>query len=166
MTTIKLKFNGRAKAGWVGDLVAATGNWLVVFFDAPGYTTRQGATVRYAIQHFSTVEPLTILACFDERGEVLEYQCDAALPANMVGREIRYVDLDLDLMVAPNLSYFARDHDDFTRNSLSMAYPPEVVAQAWAGMALATRLVKAGAFPFDGSAEAELGRALAAQGPL
>ena len=120
----------------------------------------------YALQYFSLERPLVVLVNFDERGEVLETQCDAALPATLTGRRLDYVDLDLDLMVLPDGTAYERDRDDFERNRVAMGYTPEVVAAAHEGIALARDLLARGAPPLDGSARDLLGRVIAAQGPL
>ena len=137
----------------------AEGGWLVVYFDHPEYAIRE-VPVAHALQYFGTRHPLTILVCFDEERRVLEWQCDACLPAIRVGERIEYVDLDLDVMVNPDGTYYVRDLEDFQERSVSLAYSEEAKAAAWKGVALALLLVKRGRFPFDGSAERVLGEVL------
>ncbi|HEX6032636.1 MAG TPA: DUF402 domain-containing protein [Tepidiformaceae bacterium] len=164
--TYKRKFDGSLKGPWCGDLVADTQEgWLVVFYERPNHRVG-GEDVVYALQYFSLERPLVVLGNFDERGELLEYQCDAALPATLSGRRLDYVDLDLDLMVLPDGTAYERDRDDFERNRVAMGYTPEVVAAAHEGIALARDLLARGAPPLDGSARDLLGRVIAAQGPL
>ncbi|MEP7216227.1 MAG: hypothetical protein ABI782_08230, partial [Anaerolineaceae bacterium] len=88
------------------------------------------------------------------------------LPAVLRGREISFLDLDLDVMADARLILRLRDEETFAENQESMAYPPEIAARAWAGVQLARELIEARACPFDGSAELLLGRILAAEGPL
>ena len=164
--TQKLKFDGTAKPSWHGDLVDAVGDrWLVVFFERPAYAIR-GEAVAYALQFYGMRQPLSILVCFDDAGNVMEWQCDAGLPARITGRVIEFTDLDLDVMVNPNGSYYVRDLEDFEARSTAMGYSDDAKQAAWKGVALALLLVKRKRFPFDGSAEALLGRVLAAQGPV
>ena len=164
--TQKLKFDGTAKPSWHGDLVDAVGDrWLVVFFERPAYAIR-GEAVAYALQFYGMRQPLSILVCFDDAGNVMEWQCDAGLPARITGRVIEFTDLDLDVMVNPNGSYYVRDLEDFDARSTAMGYSDDAKQAAWKGVALALLLVKRKRFPFDGSAEALLGRVLAAQGPV
>ena len=166
VTTIKRKFDGSAKPPWDGDLVDATPDgWLAVFYDHPPHEVG-GVEVVHALRYFSSELPLSVLVSFDASGRVMEYQCDAALPVTMNGRRIELVDLDLDVMADATLAYFERDAETFERNRRAMRYPGDVVEAAHRGVALATELLEAKAFPFDGSAEALLGRVLAAQGPL
>lgn len=167
MTTRKLKFGGAAKAPWHGDLVEADDQWLVVYYAAPAHQLRQsGEPVAHALRYFGLDCPLSVLVCFDGLGRVMEYQCDAGLPSKLVGRTIEFVDLDLDLIVAADLTGRERDGEAFANNRARLAYPAEVVSAAYEGVETAWVLLKARARPFDGSAEALLGRVLAAQGPL
>ena len=164
--TYKRKFDGSVKGPWRGDLVAETEDgWLVVFYEQPPHQVR-GEPVVYALQYFHPERPLVVLVNFDERGDILEYQCDASLPATLQGRRIDYVDLDLDLMVTADGSAYERDQDDFARNRSAMGYSPEAVDAAHRGIALARDLFTRRAVPFDGSAGELLGRSIAARGPL
>jgi hypothetical protein len=77
--TYKRKFDGSSKGPWRGDVVADTEDgWLVVFYERPNHHAG-GEEVAYALRYFSVERPLSVLVNFDERGEVIEYQCDAAL---------------------------------------------------------------------------------------
>lgn len=164
--TRKLKFDGSTKPSWHGDLVdAVEDRWLVVFFEAPAYGIR-GEAVAYALQFYGMRQPLSILVCFDGAGNVMEWQCDAGLPARISGRVIEFTDLDLDVMVNPDGTYYVRDVEDFEARSAAIGYTEEARQAAWKGVALALLLVKRKRYPFDESAEALLGRVLAAQGPV
>jgi protein associated with RNAse G/E len=163
VTVRKLKFDGSAKRDWAGELVDTVGeSWFVVYHPETGHRTEAGAAVVHALRYYGMDCPLSVLVCFDALGRVLEYQCDAALPATISGSQISFVDLDLDVMADADLHYGLRDEDEFARRSAEMAYTAEVVSAAWAGVRLAKALIEGRAFPFDGSAERLLGRVLAA----
>lgn len=166
VTTRKLKFDGSAKPAWQGDLVEATDEWLVVYYQRPPHVTGAGQIVAHALRYFSPVHPLSVFVCFDDLGAVLEYQCDAGLPAVLRGRTIEFVDLDLDLMAFEDGTSFVRDRETFARNSAAMSYSAEAVAAAEAGVRLAVELFERCACPFNGEARATLGRVLASHGPL
>jgi len=167
VTTRKLKYNGSAKPDWHGDLVdAIEGRWLMVYYADPPHRTEAKAEIAHCLRYFGLDIPLSVLVSFDALGRVLEYQCDAALPALVNGREISFIDLDLDIIADSQLIPRLRDEDAFSQNERSMAYPPEIVAQAWEGISLARELMETHDCPFDGSAELLLGRILAAEGPL
>jgi protein associated with RNAse G/E len=162
----KRKFDGFEKGPWRGDLVEETEDgWLVVFYDRPDHHVR-GEPVIYALQYFHLERPLVVLVNFDERGNVLEFQCDASLPATISGRRIDYVDLDLDMMVDADGVVSDRDYETFALRSVTMSYSDEAKRMAHAGMALAHELVERGKAPFDGSPARILGRVIATAGPL
>ena len=164
--TVKRKYDGSEKPAWDGDLVEATDEWLAVFYEWPPPWKGMPGETRFAIRYFGTAAPLSVLVAFDERGAVLQYQCDAGLPATLEGRTVAFVDLELDVIAAPDLSYFLRDEEDFEANRERWGYPEDVVAAAWEGIALAERMLKSQTYPFDGSAERLLGISLASAGPL
>jgi protein associated with RNAse G/E len=162
----KRKFDGSGKGPWRGDLVEETEDgWLVVFYERPNHHVK-GEPVVYALQYFHLERPLVVLVNFDERGNILEFQCDASLPATISGRRIDYVDLDLDVMVDAAGTVTDRDQNTFEERKESMHYTPEAIAQAHEGVALAHDLIERGAPPFDGSPARILGRVIAAAGPL
>ncbi len=123
-----------------------------MYFDHPEYAIRE-TPVAHALQFFNTRQPLTILVCFDAELQVIEWQCDACLPAVRTGNIIEYVDLDLDVMVNPDGSHYVRDLEDFNERRVFLQYSEEAKAAAWKGVALALILVKRKRYPFDGTAE-------------
>lgn len=165
--TYKRKFDGSSKPLWRGDLVeAGPDGWLVVYYELPPHTTSDGETVTHALRYFSLELPLSVLVCFDDVGRVLEFQCDAGLPATLTGRRVDFIDLDLDLMVDSDGFASERDHDTFARNRERMGYSAAAIGAAREGIRLARELHRLEAVPFDGSPGRILGRVLAAAGPL
>ncbi len=169
----KLKFDGTVKSEWDADLVSGTGGeWLVTLFDSERHAIRDDvprtAGPQFFVLHYlNTVRPLSIQMPFSSAGRRDgDTKCDAALPARWNGRVIEFTDLDLDVMVNPDGTYYVRDVEDFEARSAAIGYTEEARQAAWKGVALALLLVKRKRYPFDGSAEALLGRVLAAQGPV
>ena len=155
--TFKTKYDGRSKPAWHGIIVEERGAWMAVYFaDPPSWNGRPDDTV-HAVTFYSTELPLCVLVALDKEGVPLEYQCDAGLPATFEGGEMRFVDLELDLIAGPDLRYYLRDEDEFQDNREAMGYPPGVSRAAWEGIRIADELLSSGGYPFDGSAE-RLGR--------
>lgn len=170
ISSFKRKFDGSTKREhpWQGDLVDAIGDrWLVVYFERPGYAAGDPRVeVEHALSYSGMDVPLSIFVSFDVEGRLVEYQCDASLTSELSGREISFVDLDLDLIVRPGGMAFERDYDDFAQNRAAMGYTKEAVTAAYAGLRLAHELYDRRECPFDGSAEQLLGRVIASRGPL
>jgi len=167
----KRKYDGALKREVAGDLVEAAGEgWLLVYHDASRHESLKNGNSTDSppqmLACLSTVSPLVWWLFYDELGRLTRAHADSALPAIVSGRAITFVDLDLDLIVAPDFSYFARDFDELAANAVAMKYPAQVVDAAHEGLRLACKAVDERAFPFDGSAERVLGRILASGGPL
>jgi protein associated with RNAse G/E len=161
----KRKFDGSTKRdrAWSGDIVATSDGWNVIYFRRPDYRAGDPEVdVEHAFTYSSATLPLSIFISFDVYARLVEYQCDAALPATIESGEHSYVDLDLDLIVRPGRVAFERDFDDFAARRSAMCYTTEAVGKAYEGLALAHALLDARACPFDGSPELLLDRILAA----
>lgn len=149
----KRKYDGRVKSEWEGELlsVAAEG-WLVVMHHPDRHRKRtDGKWKRQSPVHVHCLHvsaPLTVLLIYGRDGAFREAKCDAALPAVRDGSVIEFVDLDLDVIVAHDLTRFVRDEATFERNRKRMGYPEHIVAQAWAGIALVQELLARRQFPF------------------
>lgn len=178
----KLKYDGTVRREFTGDLVEARQDgWLVVYHDAARHESfKDGRRVTqlpaeagngtWAAPHLfyllSEREPLAVAFAFDALGELVAMHADAALPATVSGREMSFVDLDLDLVIETDYSFSARDFETFERNATTMGYDDTARTSAHEGLALARRLVLERAYPFDGSLERLLGMVLASEGPL
>lgn len=166
VTSSKRKYDGRISHEWRGDLVEGRDGWLAVYYEEPEHETMAGERPWRAVEYLATDAPLVVLASFDDRGELVEYRCDACLPVRVIGRRLEWVDLDLDVVAGRDLAPTVIDFEDFAVNAREMRYPPEVIATAGEGVNLALRMLRERAWPFDGGAERTLGEALAARGPL
>lgn len=85
-------------------------------------------------------------------GKVGQYYCNIILPPTITEGRIEWVDLDLDLVVQPDLTYELIDQEDLEINSIKYGYPPEVIAGAWRAADELIALVKGRHYPFDGGA--------------
>ncbi len=172
VTVRKLKYDGSVKYDWDGDLVDGGDGWVATFHEAAVHgksLTLRDEVPPFAIRYFWTGQPLGVLFCFDSQGTFTYAKCDASLPAEVSGRSVSFVDLDLDVVVVPTasgLSYSVKDQAVFAARRLSMGYSEEACRAANRGMGIGLRMVRRRSFPFDGSAEALLGRVLASEGPL
>lgn len=77
------------------------------------------------------------------------FYCNVNTPPHFDGRVLSYIDLDIDVLVAPDLTYKILDVDDFEQNASRYGYPDDVQANAHAALAELTRLIEARSFPFN-----------------
>ena len=80
---------------------------------------------------------------------------NVALPAELNGDVLRWVDLDLDVIVDADGGVILDDEDEFADHRLRFAYPQDVVSRAITARDELMRLAAAGAFPFDRAAHIE-----------
>jgi len=154
----KLKFDGSVKYTWPGDLVDSPPGWAIVHHDPErhrkvGEETGDGEPAH--LLHYIGLEgPLSLLFAYSLDGGFLEAKCDAALPGHREGELIEFVDLDLDVVVLPGGQHYVRDQEVFTERCVSMGYSEEAKRAAHLGILHGLRMVRRGAFPFNGHADA------------
>lgn len=85
----------------------------------------------------------------DRSGKLKNFYCNVNQPPSFDGRVLSYIDLDIDVLVAPDLTYKILDLDDFEANAERFAYPEDVQANAHRALEELTRLIEARAFPFN-----------------
>lgn len=85
----------------------------------------------------------------EPEGELRNFYCNVNQPPVLNNNVLRYVDLDIDVLVAPDFSYQILDLDEFAENSLKHQYPAETIHKAEASLSELIRLIEAREFPFD-----------------
>ena len=87
---------------------------------------------------------------FSDRDRQLKnFYCNVNQPPCFDGRVLSYIDLDIDVLVAPDLTYKILDVEDFEENARRYAYPEEVQANAQRALKELTGLIESRAFPFN-----------------
>ena len=71
------------------------------------------------------------------------------MPPRFDGEMLTYVDLDIDVLVEPDLSYRILDLKDFEENARDYNYPPNVKLEAQRAVDELIDMVETRAFPFD-----------------
>ncbi len=79
----------------------------------------------------------------------MHWYANIGTPARIEGDTLHWVDLDLDLMDTQVRGLFVDDEDEFAEHQVLMAYPPEVIASAEAGLAELLSLAGERRFPLD-----------------
>jgi protein associated with RNAse G/E len=171
LTVRKRKFDGSVKYEWPGEVVS-TGRdeWLTVYHHprrsqkrmADG--THESGEPAHFIHYVGMAAPLTLIFAYSLEGVFLDAKCDAALPGELRGEYLDFVDLDLDVVVLPGGHHYVRDQDVFAERSVSMGYSDEAKRAAHLGVLHALRMVRRRGFPFDGHADALIQGILATAG--
>ncbi len=169
VTVYKQKFNGYESRRFQAELVDwPEPGWIATLSDAsihPSFKANRPAyTTPYVVYFLSTARMLTTSFYFTETGELQEAQCDVAMPATIDGDSVRFVDLELDLIIRGDGSHYLRDFHEFAEHRVRMGYSDEMVSGARAALLEALRLFRNSTFPFDGAARKLLERELAIRG--
>lgn len=82
-------------------------------------------------------------------GKLKSFYCNVNAPPQFDGRVLSYIDLDIDVLVAPDLTYRILDLDDFEENAKRFPYPEEIQANARRALTELTTLIEAKLFPFE-----------------
>ena len=82
-------------------------------------------------------------------GELRNFYCNINVPPTFDGKTLSYVDLDLDILVAPDLSYRILDIEDFEANAETYSYPDELQSKARQAVKELVMLIENTQFPFD-----------------
>jgi uncharacterized protein len=93
----------------------------------------------YSIFRFATAETRALR----------NYYCNINAPVEFDGLTLRYTDLDIDVLVAADLSYSILDRDEFDTNAARFSYPPHVLANAHQALEDLIALIEDGRFPFN-----------------
>jgi protein associated with RNAse G/E len=85
----------------------------------------------------------------DPNGGLKSFYCNINLPPTFDGEFLKYVDLDIDVLVQPDLSHQVLDLDDFEAHAKLYSYPAELRDTAHQALAELIKLIEAHSFPFD-----------------
>lgn len=85
----------------------------------------------------------------EPRGSLRNYYCNINAPAELSGSVLSFVDLDVDILVAPDFSFEILDEDEFASNAAALRYPPELHRRARESTAELIALIRERGFPFD-----------------
>jgi uncharacterized protein len=103
-----------------------------------------------SIEYYWTDRWYNVFRFLEPAGDRLRnYYCNVNLPPDFDGRVLSYVDLDIDILVAPDLSYKIVDEDEFELNAARFRYSTEIRRRAEEALSQLVALIEARQFPFD-----------------
>lgn len=134
------------------DLLVARGSAGRRFITAT--ETRHLSTI--TLEYFPAGRWYNVLSYFDATTGALErHFCNAIAPAAWDGTTLSYIDLDLDLSIAPAGEATIEDLDDFRRNARRWHYPATIRHGALAALRELCALAARGVPPFTAASLAE-----------
>lgn len=90
-----------------------------------------------------------IFRFLESDGATKLYYCNVNMPPQISDGILSYVDLDIDILVQPDLSYQVLDLEEFELNSARLGYSEQVKAQAHEAVDELISMIETRAFPFS-----------------
>lgn len=148
-----LKYDRRPHLTWRSGLVYNSPTGLVCLAPPGTVCTHHGKGIQFQIDHYGlSVFPrgawFNAMLDFDAEGRPLQIYCNVALPYVADAQGIEWVDLDLDVVMAPGMAAALVDEDEFTANARAYRYPDCIIERARATASALLDLAGRRAFPF------------------
>ena len=150
-----LKFDGKEYRRWNALLARQEGPLIVLEaeFEAEVEHETFGRIARgtRTVEYYWLGRWYNVFKFLGDEGQVRLYYCNINMPPELVNGVLTYVDLDIDVLVQPDLSYQILDLDEFETNAERYQYPEQVRMRAHGSLAQLIGMIETRAFPFTAS---------------
>ena len=147
------KFDGTEHRRWPARLIGRVGSLVVLYatFDEEINHALLGkiAPGTKSLEYYWTDRWYNVFRFSEPTGELRNYYCNVNAPPVFEDGVLSYIDLDVDILVAPDLSYSILDEDEFETHALRFNYPQEVRRNAQLALLELIHLIEGREFPFD-----------------
>lgn len=148
-----LKYDGREHRRWPARIARTEGPLLVLdaVFDEEIEHDLLGTIFSGTIstEYYWLDRWYNVFRFSDSERRLRNFYCNVNQPPTFDGQVLSYIDLDIDVLVAPDFTYQILDVEDFEENAKRYAYPAEVQANALQALDELTMLIESRAFPFN-----------------
>ncbi len=147
------KYDGLLHRTWPAELLRQEGSLIVLdaTFSAEVIHDLLGtiASGTQSLEFYWLDRWYNVFRFAEPEGSLRNYYCNVNVPPTFDGEILSYVDLDLDILVEPDLSYRILDVEDFEKNAEAYSYSVDVKANARRAVAELVNMIESRAFPFD-----------------
>jgi len=153
ITVVSYKYDGSIARSWPAMIQEIKGPLIVAFgtfsnvIEHPFLGTIAAGTS--SLEYFWTDRLYNVFELSEPNGRFRGFYCNLALPAKFDGSTLSYVDLDIDIAVAPDSSIRILDEDEFNDNSMHLRYPADLTASVRNSLKDIEKLILERQFPFD-----------------
>ena len=145
------KFDGTIRRSWNCELIEADADSLVFVgvFDIDVSHPDLGEISRGTISYeYYWLDRWYNIFCFHEPdGSFRNYYCNINMPPTFVGGVLNYIDLDIDVVVWPDMRYQILDRDEFEQNAAKFNYSEKIREMVEATLAELIAVIKRGDLP-------------------
>lgn len=147
------KYDGTEHRRWPAELIKQEGPLLVLDAKFPEEVSHDLlgtiAVGTHSLEYYWLDRWYNIFRFAHPGGELRNFYCNVNVPPVLENDVLSYVDLDLDILVAPDFSYQVLDVEDFDRNVAHYGYSNEVQENAHQAVAELIEMIESRRFPFD-----------------
>lgn len=148
-----LKYDGREHRRWPARIARVEGPLLVLdaVFDEEIEHDLLGTISSGTIstEYYWLDRWYNVFRFSDSEGRLQNFYCNINQPPALDGRVLSYIDLDIDVLIAPDFTYKILDLEDFEENAERYAYPEDIQVNARRALNELTSLIKTRTFPFN-----------------
>lgn len=156
ITVESRKYDGRVSRTWQVGLKRRAGTLIVVegVFETEVRHPLLGHIVEGTLstEFFWTDRWYSVFRFREPSGALRNFYCNLNTPPVFEPGRITFVDLDIDVLVAPDFSYRVLDEDEFELHAVRYSYPPDFRRRATGALAEVLDLVHRRQFPFNDEA--------------
>jgi protein associated with RNAse G/E len=147
------KYDGRERRRWSAHIISKDDDLIVLDAEFAEEIKHEllGVVARGTIsrEYYWLSRWYNIFRFRHPDGELRSFYCNINIPPTFDGRVLSYIDLDIDILVEPDLSYQVVDEDEFALNAAKYKYPPEIHVQAYQALEELKALIEKRVFPFS-----------------
>ena len=153
ITVRTFKYDGQEHRSWRAQLIERVGSLLILkarFEDEirhPLLGTIAAGTL--SLEYYWLDRWYNVFRFMNPEGTLQNFYCNVNVEPVLHQGVLSYIDLDMDILVAPDLSFTILDVDEFTANIERYRYSPRVQAQAHMALDELVTLIESRQFPFD-----------------
>jgi protein associated with RNAse G/E len=153
ITVRVLKYDGAEHRHWSAKIALREGRLIVLDaefdYDVQHHLLGEIPRGTRTIEYYWLDRWYNVFQFMDNEGKTRLYYCNVSAPPKLEGDVLSYVDLDIDLLVQPDLSYQLLDTEEFETNAGRWGYSAETRRQALAAVAELESMIAGRQFPFS-----------------
>jgi uncharacterized protein len=152
VTVRVLKYDGAEYRRWRARLARREGPLMVLDaefeFDVQHHLLGDIARGTRTIEYYWLDRWYNVFRFLKADGSTRLYYCNVNMPPTLVDDVLTYIDLDIDILVQPDLRYQVLDLDEFAANTERYGYSEETKQRAHAAVAELIKMIETRQFPF------------------
>lgn len=148
------KYDGEIRRTWTCELVSNDDGLIILegVFEHDVSHPQLGNIVRgtRSVEYFWPGRWYNIFKFHTPQGDLRNWYCNLNMPPSFTDGTLDYVDLDIDIVVWPDMSFSILDRDEFEENAAIYPYPEEIRRKVDEALNELHLMIGNADFPFDG----------------